>query len=291
MKNFLPIILILFIFGCQKKENTLTPNTDSKGGCPNQPQGSLPKENVEQISLRQGIIVKSGNISVGQNRGYLFDGKKGDRLSYKTKDDVCVWVYSPDATLLNGDELKSDGKYTIQLSALKGSTSFNVEMGFGSLSAASPSSSSSETPSSSSSTSSAPNIAGDLDQAKAEQLVKAWLDSKAKIFAPPFDRSLVKAITTGPLYQDITKSNGPIDWLQSNNSYYSYSKASVDKVWLFSASGAHPSLKVTISEDRVLYGKNGKPDSSESGASTSNWVYLFVQEDSVWKIYDYKKDN
>lgn len=118
-----------------------------------------------------------------------------------------------------------------------------------------------------------------------------WLNSKSKIFAPPFDQSLIKSLTTGPLYADLTKPNGPIDWLKSNNSYYSYSGASIDRVSAFSSQGGRPSLKVTISEDRVLYGRNGKPDPNESGRSTKTWIYFFIREDGTWKIHDYRQDS
>jgi ARC6-like, IMS domain len=286
MNKYLVVIFFLLISGCQSQ--TSTPNTASSNtNCPEKSQGSLNEKNVEPISLQQGAISKSGNVSVGQQKGYSFDAKKGSQLSYKTKDDICILIYAPDSSLVTGNELKLDGKYTVQVSALKGSTSYTVEIGFGNSATTTTSVSSS---SGSSSSSSSPSISGDFDQSKAEKLVKSWLDAKSKIFSPPFDRNLVKTLTTGPLYLDITKSNGSIDWLQSNNSYYSYSKLSIDKVWTFSSSGSRPSMKVTISEDRILYGKNGKPDANESGASTANWVYFFIQEDGIWKIHDYKKD-
>ena len=282
MNKYLVLILLLLVGSCQNQPSS--PNAVSgNANCPEKSQGSLSEKNVEQISLQQGTVSKSGNVSVGQQRGYSFDAKKGSQLSYKTKDDICILVYAPDSSPVAGNELKLDGKYTVQVFALKGSTSYTLDMGFGSSNAAVPSSPGS-------SPTSPPGTSGDFDQSKAEQLVKSWLDAKSKIFSPPFDRNLVKTLTTGPLYSDITKSNGSIDWLQNNNSYYSYSKLSIDKVWLFSSNGSRPSIKVTISEDRILYGKDGKPDATESGSSTANWVYFFIQENGIWKINDYKKD-
>ena len=280
MKLFLFLLLITLV-GCNSKSSV-----SSSNGCPDKPQGSLAQKDIEEVSLNQSLLSKSGNISADKYKGYAFDAKKGSRLSYKTKDDICVWVYAPNSTLLNGDEIKLDGKHIIQISALKGSTSFSLDMSFGNLTASSASTDSGNaTPAVSQKTS----VSGEFDQSKAEQLIKTWLGSKSKIFAPPFDLDLLKTITTGPLYQDITKSNGPVDWLKSNNSYYSYSKGTIDKVWKFSSSDERPSMKVSVSEDRVLYGKDGRADSSASGSSTENWIYFFSKEDGVWKIYDYKK--
>jgi ARC6-like, IMS domain len=283
MKKLLLIGIIFLVYGCFKPKEASINNSNSAssstGGCPEQPQGSLEGKSVKSINLGNGSVSETGQINPGKQKGFSFDAKKGQKLSYRTKDDICVWVYSPDNTPLSGDELKLDGKYTIQIAALKGSTSFTLEMGTGSLTSNSPDPISTSTP----------NLSGDLDQSKAQQVVQNWLDSKSKIFASPFDRDLAKKITTGPLYRDITKPGGPIDWLQSNNSYYSYSKLSIDQVRGFTPDSSRPSLKVTISESRVLYGKNGKPDPVESGTSTKNWVYVFIQEDGAWKIYDYKE--
>jgi ARC6-like, IMS domain len=285
MKKLLIFSLIFLVYGCKSGSGNTSAASTKSNECPEHPQGTLSEKNVESVSLQQGPVSKTGNISPGQQKAYSFEAKKGSKLSYRTKDDICVWIYAPDTTLLNGDELKLDGKYMAQVSSLKGSTSFNLEIGLGNLSE--PSSDASK----SSSVSTTQSASGDLDQSKAQQLVQGWLDSKYKMFAPPFDRTLAKQLTTGPLYQDITKSDGPMNWLQNNNSYYSYSKLAIDKVWAFSGNTDRPSLKVTISEDRVLHGKNGKPDPSESGASTDNWKYFFMKEDRIWKIYDYKKDN
>jgi hypothetical protein len=291
MKKLLLAILIFLAYGCNqsKAPNPSTSTSDTANGCPDQPQGSLEEKSVKKITLSNSSLTESGQVGAGKQKAFLFEAKKGQKLSYRTKDDICIWVYSPDNTVLNGDEFKVDGKHTMQVAALKGSTSFTLEMSLGSLSTSSSTGSSSS--GGSTDTASPPSLSGELDQAKAQQLVQTWLDSKSKIFAPPFDRNLVKQITTGPLYQDIVKPNGPVDWLQSNNSYYSYSKLSIDKIWAFSSNGGRPSLKVTISENRVLYGKNGKPDPVESGSSTKNWIYFFIQADGVWKIHDYREES
>ena len=126
------------------------------------------------------------------------------------------------------------------------------------------------------------------DQAKS--LVQKWLDAKSEIFAPPFNRNLAKELTTGILYEDITKPEGSIDWLRNNNSYYIYNESRVEDVFSFSVDNERPSIKVSIFEDRVLIGKTGKPVASQSGSSTNNFTYFFVQEDGVWKIVDYKSD-
>jgi hypothetical protein len=125
VRKFLPGLLLLAMSGCNKPvdESSLV-----KSGCPDRPQSSLEGKNVKQVSITNSSLRESGQVNAGKQTGFSFDAKKGQKFSYSTKDEVCVWTYDPSITLVNSDEIPIDGKYTVQVSALKGSTSFTLEL-------------------------------------------------------------------------------------------------------------------------------------------------------------------
>jgi hypothetical protein len=291
MKKLSISVLLLAIVGCNNPSISQTSNSIS-GDCPEQPSVSLEPKDVKPITLTtSGTTQESGQVKSGKSLGYTFEAQAGQKLSYQTKDDICIWIFTQDLTLLEGVDLPKDGKYTVQVAALKGATTFNLAMSLGGLQAASnpspvnPTSSPTSVPEPSVSSSSS---SSGLSQNQAAQLVGNWLGSKSKIFAPPFNRQLVNQYTTGPLYRDITKPNGSINWLEKNNSRYDYKDARVTEVISFSDSGSQPSLTVRVYEDRTLYGSNGI-DYNRSGSSTRKYTYFFTQENGNWKIYDYKR--
>ena len=316
MKRTILGILFFVLSGCTISNST-TNNVTNDGVCPEEPQSFPDSSSVQEISLEQGSVSQSGQLNIGQQKVYTFKGEPGDKLSYRTEDEICVWVYTPDNNLMNSNELKLEGNYTLQVAALKGSTSFELEMSFGELTASTATSggdkssgSSNEqipspapvpapapepdppatpTPSTTKTPTQSPTNTSDFSQADAVKLVQRWLDAKSKIFSPPFDRSLAQEITTGLLYTDITKPDGSIDWLRNNNSYYIYNKSSIQNVSNFSNSDGRPSLRVSIFEDRTLIGKNGKRDASQSGSSTNSFTYFFAKDNGVWKIVDYRE--
>jgi hypothetical protein len=146
MKQILPF-LVLVMCGCNIIPNKSSNLSNLKDECPDQPQGTLEGSQVKSLALNNGSSSESGNINVGKQKGFSFEGKKKQKFNYRTKDSVCVWIYTPDAVLLKGDELPMDGKYTVQVSALKGSTSFNLELGLQDLNTATQPSTSLSSPS------------------------------------------------------------------------------------------------------------------------------------------------
>jgi hypothetical protein len=124
----LEVLLLIAICGCSKAIDNAELSNSAKGKCPDQSQGGLEVKDVKQIVLGKSSLKESGQINSGKQKGFSFDGKKGQRLKYNTSDDICVWVYSPSITLVTGDTLPIDGRHTIQVAALKGSTSFTLEM-------------------------------------------------------------------------------------------------------------------------------------------------------------------
>jgi hypothetical protein len=129
-----------------------------------------------------------------------------------------------------------------------------------------------------------PDGAPSQEQAKA--VVSEWLRVKSRIFAPPYDKNLLDGVVAeGPLWTDITKADGSIDWLQKNNSYYSYNRIEVNGVTSYDPNPTNPKIAVSIVEDRVLHGPQGDTPSN----SNYRVLYTLVSEHGKWKIYDYKE--
>ena len=309
MKKILIFLPLLFInCGCQTASQIST-------GCPQEPKAQLKKENVKEVSLNYGTLKASGKASAEQAVGYVFEARSGQKLNYRTADDICIWLYTQDNKLLSSGDLPQDGKYTLQVAALRGLTTFNLEMSFGTLQATAPTisplpvenlqaaqenSNSSESQSSAntstSSTSSnalATTEASELTQEQALAIVQRWYDAKPKIFAPPFDTSLVDELTTGTLYRRTTNSDperGRIAWLRANNAYYTYNNFHIDKLLDFSHSGVKPYLKIRVSEELYLHGSKGI-DRKNSGPYQADFIYFFDKDNGNWKISEYSKVN
>ncbi len=293
--NKLSILLtLLLVCGCssQKSAQSDSKSPDAAKLCPEKPSGSLDIKNVNPIGLSTLTTKESGQASFGKYIGYTFEGKSGQKFSYRTSDNICVWLYTQDAQLLSSGDLPKDGKYTIQISALQGSTPFNLEMSLGILAASSTSVPASTTTTSPSSPTSSTQFA-DLSQDQAFEIVRNWYNAKARIFAPPFDTSLVEQYTTGKLYNktmDSDPETGRIAWLRSHNSYYTYNNSRINRIVDFSNIGRQPWITVNVSEELYLHGPNGI-DSPNSGAYTDDFIYLFEKANGVWKISDYHKVN
>ena len=300
------IVCITTLYSCQSGQQNSQLSLKSSTTCPDQPQGTLDPKDVKTISISTQSVKESGTVRLGQNLGYTFDAKTGDKLSWRTSDNICIWVFAPSTKLLKGGELTENGKHTIQVSVPSGTTTFNLEMGLENTVAAAntpvatPSVSSSpvattppqqnNTPTQSPPTSQ-PTSGSSLSQDQAVAIVQNWLNSKGRVFGGPFDKQLARQFTTGSLYYDIAeKPNGSIDWLKNNNSYYTYSLSRVDNVWTFNNSGSNPTIKVRITEDRNLYGASGNIDYDKSGRKTANYIYYFSKENDGWKINDYKDE-
>ncbi|MCT7981226.1 protein kinase domain-containing protein [Laspinema olomoucense] len=118
-------------------------------------------------------------------------------------------------------------------------------------------------------------------------LINNWLYAKDRMFAPPYSRQLAAELTTGVLYADLIKPDGPIAWLENNNAYYQYGVRKVESVERFSADGDRASLEVFVTEDRTLY-KNGRADPEQSKFSTDKVRYTLQLVNGTWKIADYQ---
>ncbi len=321
LKKLIVYSTCLSTIGCQTIENPLTnvsSNAISSSGCGEKPMVSLSEKDVETVALNESTITKSGQVSVSKNIGYTFTATTGQKLSYNTDADVCIWVFSPDNEILKGGELSKNGKYIIQVAAPKGAKTFDLKMSLGVLETAAntPNGSTTDTPEMTSeatsentpeatpeatpertykNTSENNNIQtdniqpeNDISQEQALELIQKWYAAKPRIFAPPFDRDLINQLATGKLYTYTTKADGPVAWLEENDAYYKYNISEVKQIINFSNSGRRPYITVRVFEERYLYGRNGI-DRESSGSFTSNFIYVFQKENGIWKIFDYKK--
>ena len=125
-----------------------------------------------------------------------------------------------------------------------------------------------------------------LTEQQARTVVEQWLTVKSQIFAPPFNTDLAdQVVASGPLWSDLTKENGSINWLKKEDSYYTYDTIRVNRVLRFFPSDTMPSIVVSVTENSVLH----SPSGNEKSANTNSWKYTLKQENERWKIWDYRK--
>ncbi|BDA65950.1 hypothetical protein CAL7716_001160 [Calothrix sp. PCC 7716] len=132
LKLIFPVSLIMLIIsGCSTSssntQNAIASNTSSNQ-CPDKPIGSLDIKNVKQIQLSSQNLRESGQVRASEDVGYVFEAKSGQRLNRESEQDICIWVYAPDNQIITTKDLSKTGKYTIQISALKGSTTFDLKL-------------------------------------------------------------------------------------------------------------------------------------------------------------------
>jgi len=129
-----------------------------------------------------------------------------------------------------------------------------------------------------------------LDAATAKGIVEKWLDYKKVLFSSSYDTSKMGSYiySPGPVYDDITKKGGSLDWLRSSKSYYSYNDAKVLNIVNFSQSGENATLVARILEDSQLHIPSGI-DKSRSGQKEQDWVYELKLRQGQWLIYNSKQ--
>lgn len=123
-----------------------------------------------------------------------------------------------------------------------------------------------------------------LSEDDASALIYRWLDAKDRIFAAPFDRQLLRELTTGILYAD---SLNAVNWLQDNNAFYEYGVQRVESVSRFVAEGNKATVEARVTENRTLY-ENGRVNPEQTSFATNLIRYNLEWVNGRWKIADYK---
>lgn len=120
---FLFSLSFYFLTACSQNQPV---NQVITSQCPTQPTAVLETNNVKPISLGSQAMKETGMVTTNKSLGYTFTAKSGEKLVYKTNQDICIWVYTPDNQLINSPILPLDGKYTVQVAAMGGSTTFDL---------------------------------------------------------------------------------------------------------------------------------------------------------------------
>jgi hypothetical protein len=124
-----------------------------------------------------------------------------------------------------------------------------------------------------------------ITKEEALSVIKNWQEAKSRIFASPFDRDLAASLATGQVLEDIVKPNGSIDWLQQNNSYYTYGSYTVEPTTHFKSGSSQAEIEAKVTQEITLY-SNGI---SKSKPDTSVYRYNLVLENGSWKIANRKE--
>lgn len=125
-------LTLIILAGCSasvKSANIVsssTPNTSNQ--CPDKPAGSLSSDRVKPIDLNSQTVKESAIVSPGKDQGYAFEAKAAQQINYRIAQNICTWIFTPNNEIVNSTNLPLDGKYTIQVAALAGSTTFELEM-------------------------------------------------------------------------------------------------------------------------------------------------------------------
>ncbi|AFW96135.1 hypothetical protein ANA_C13472 [Anabaena sp. 90] len=261
MKKLILCFTFLAISGCDALRGSSLLVSPASAKCPEKPTVVLSEKDVEEISLNDQTLTKSGQASSTKAIGYKFAAQSGERISLSTNPDICTWVYSPDNQIISGGKLPKTGKYIIEVSAPKGTKNFDLQIRL---------------------------LDIVLTKDVALEIVKRWYKAKPQIFAPPFDTTLIEQITTGKLYSSLTSPDSSVAWLKKYDSYYKYNKSEITNVMNFSNSGKEGYINIKVLEELYLHSPKGI-DQESSGTFTINATYYFRNDNGVWKISDYQK--
>lgn len=236
--------------------------------CPKEPMGILETVNVKTIQVSSDkIFTATVQADIGKYNGFAFEGQSGQKLDYNKEElkDICIWVYTPDAQLLSSktlpQTLPQNGKYIMQISALKEMTDFDIKIAFGSLA-----------------------VAG-FTEKEAVDLIKKWLNYKPRIFAPPYDLNLAGEILSEPRYSDVVMQ---VKWLAERNGYYRYASWKINSFEKFMKNDEFAEITIEIQEDSALY-VNGRLDRSQAGNNPYLYHVKFKLDGTTWKISELVK--
>lgn len=124
-------LFLLIICGCNNFQKSGSKIQQNPSNCPSQPKYLLAEDVLKSVSLNKEVTSETGRVNQNQFVGYTFQGKAGEHLNYQTNQDICIWVYTSEGQMLNDPALPKTGKYIIQVSAVKGSTTFELKMSLG----------------------------------------------------------------------------------------------------------------------------------------------------------------
>lgn len=126
-----------------------------------------------------------------------------------------------------------------------------------------------------------------ISEQEARSVIEAWWSVRPRVFAYPYDASEASPVVAeGPLWTDLTKSDGPVEWLKNHNQYYTYQGTSIENVISFDGEqGDNPSMVVSVRTRDTLHG----PGIYKPSSVTASYRYIFAKERGRWKIWNYER--
>lgn len=106
-------------------------NKDNYDECTSEPKTVLEEENVKLINLKKQDFIESGMLRKGEAIGFTFEAEAGDKIDFKTENDLCIWIYTPDNKIIQNTDLPITGRYTVQISIPKGTQKFEINLSLG----------------------------------------------------------------------------------------------------------------------------------------------------------------
>ncbi|MGF1480058.1 MAG: hypothetical protein ACFB4I_11285 [Cyanophyceae cyanobacterium] len=127
------VSLILVCVSCSNLKHERTNSTErdlstEKEKCPEKQNFSLSSRNVKMIELNEQPTQESGIAHKSKPIAYAFKAQKRQKLDNQVNKDICVLIYTPESKALQSSILPQTGSYIIQISAIKASTTFDIEM-------------------------------------------------------------------------------------------------------------------------------------------------------------------
>jgi hypothetical protein len=127
MKKLLLCLAVVTLSGCNNLSKNLVVDN-----CPAKPEGILAGRRTSIILASNQPIELRDRAVNNEYIGYTFQARSGQKLSYNTADNICIWVYAPDNQILptNVESLPITGEYQLQIAARQKSVSnFTLQVG------------------------------------------------------------------------------------------------------------------------------------------------------------------
>jgi len=298
------VVMLMMTFGCTSKiPSQGEDQAISLGSCERKPTVELRSEDLESTTLTSELKTFTPFLNPGQHLGYLFEGQAGQQLNL-IAEEACLWIFQPNLEILTDSQLPEDGKYIIQIRRMRGSGNTEIKLGLDiEAEAEAEAVVDTTTPETSSDLTTNPSDAHSerakrdetpISETEAVEVIQNWLSSKSRIFAPPFDESLLSRyiVSTSETYRENQLNGGSMGWLMENNHYYKYDISRVEEVLEFpiNPGSDRVSIRVKVAESLTLYNQFGNVVPGRSGDNTNAYRYDLVEENGYWKIYDYYRN-
>jgi len=136
LKIIIFLLTSLSIISCDSQSKTQSVNLPTEQTqpmnkpkkCPKQPQIPLRSQDVIPLEFDTQTIARSRTVKNSEMIGYQFTAETGQTLNYGTKNELCIWVYSPNQELVKQGELTESGDYIMQISTVNSSETFKLEL-------------------------------------------------------------------------------------------------------------------------------------------------------------------